>query len=109
MSGSFNQDAQGHWYINVTIEMRVATEAPNTRVGIDLGLESVITLSQPLADGGQKIEPPKFYRESEETLAITTGEEDAEAHPQDRKTAERTGSTRLRRSRRNSGSSPLTM
>jgi transposase len=69
MSGSFNQDAQGHWYINVTIEMRVATEAPNTRVGIDLGLESVITLSQPLADGRQKVEPPQFYRKSEEKLA----------------------------------------
>lgn len=64
MSGSFNQDAKGHWYINVTVEMRVATSAPNTKVGIDLGLKSLATLSD-----GREIEAPKFYRKSEEALA----------------------------------------
>ena len=30
MSGSFNQDAKGHWYIDVTVEVRVANSVPNT-------------------------------------------------------------------------------
>jgi hypothetical protein len=32
MSGSFNQDAKGHWYINVTVEMRVANTPPTPRL-----------------------------------------------------------------------------
>ena len=68
-AGSFNQDARGRWYINAAIEIEEATHAPSTRVGIDLGLESVIALSHPLSDGTQKIEAPQFYRKSEEKLA----------------------------------------
>ena len=66
MSGSFNQDARGRWYINITVEMRGAAEAPNTRVGIDLGLDTLAGLSD-----GREIEPPKFYRKSEIALANT--------------------------------------
>jgi putative transposase len=64
MSGSFNQDSKGHWYINITVDMRVAAQAPNTRVGIDLGLETLAGLSD-----GREIEPPRFYRKNELALA----------------------------------------
>jgi len=64
MSGSFNRDSRGRWFINVTVEMRVAASAPNTKVGIDLGLDTLACLSD-----GREIEPPKFYRANEERLA----------------------------------------
>lgn len=64
-AGSFNQDSKGRWYINVPVEVATADHAPLTRVGIDLGLKSLATLS----DGG-KIEAPRFYRQSEAALAI---------------------------------------
>lgn len=63
-AGSFNQDAKGRWYLNVPIEVECATSAPISRVGIDLGLKSLATLST-----GEKIEAPRFYRASEEKLA----------------------------------------
>jgi putative transposase len=63
-AGSFNQDAKGHWYINIPIEVECADRAPNTRVGIDLGLDTLAGLSD-----GREIEPPKFYRASETRLA----------------------------------------
>jgi transposase len=59
MSGSFNQDAKGHWYINVTVEMRVANSVPNTKVGIDLGLETLAALS----DGSPDNEVPRLADE----------------------------------------------
>lgn len=64
-AGSFNQDSKGRWYINVRVEVAAADCAPLTRVGIDLGLKSLATLS----DGG-KIEAPRFYRQSEAALAV---------------------------------------
>jgi putative transposase len=45
-AGSFNQDACGRWYINLPIEVECADQAPNARVGIDLGLK---TLSAPIS------------------------------------------------------------
>lgn len=63
-SGSFNQDARGRWYVNIAVEMRVADAASNTRVGIDLGLDTLAALSD-----GREIEPPKFYRRNEIVLA----------------------------------------
>jgi len=64
MSGSFNQDSRGRWYINITVDVKVAAEAPVTRVGIDLGLKSLATLSD-----GREIEAPQFYRKNELALA----------------------------------------
>jgi putative transposase len=63
-AGSFNADSRGHWYVNVPIKAECATSAPNTRVGIDLGLEDLIAMSN-----GGKIEAPRFYRKSEDKLA----------------------------------------
>jgi putative transposase len=63
-AGSFNQDSKGRWYINCPVEVATADRAPFTRVGIDLGLKTLATLSD-----GRKIETPRFYRASEAALA----------------------------------------
>ena len=63
-AGSFNQDARGHWYINCPVEVETASVASIDKVGIDLGLASLATLST-----GEKIEAPQFYRKSETALA----------------------------------------
>lgn len=62
-AGSFSQDTRGRWYINCPVEVAEATATPNTRIGIDLGLKDLATLST-----GEKIEMPGFYRKSEEKL-----------------------------------------
>jgi IS605 OrfB family transposase len=64
-AGSFNQDAKGRWYINVSVEAECASSAPVARVGIDLGLKSIASLST-----GETIAAPRFYRKSEGVLAI---------------------------------------
>jgi len=63
-AGSFSQDSRGCWYINCSVDVAEATEAKNTRVGIDLGLKAFATLS----DGGE-IAIPQFYRKNEKKLA----------------------------------------
>jgi IS605 OrfB family transposase len=62
-AGSFNADAKGHWYLNIPVEVECAASAPTTRVGIDLGLHTMATLST-----GDKIEAPRLYRASETKL-----------------------------------------
>lgn len=64
VTGSFNADSKGRWYINCPVEIATADHAPLTRVGIDLGLKDLATLSD-----GRKIEMPRFYRNSEAALA----------------------------------------
>ena len=64
-AGSFNRDSRGRWYINVLAEVEVATAASIDKVGIDLGLKSLVALST-----GEKIATPRFYRTSEAALAI---------------------------------------
>lgn len=63
--GSFNQDNRGRWYINICVEMATAEAAPVSRVGIDLGLHDLATLSD-----GQRVEAPRLYRASEKKLAL---------------------------------------
>lgn len=63
-AGSFNADARGRWYLNLTVEVECADSAPLSRVGIDLGLKDLATLST-----GEKIEAPRFYRVGEAKLA----------------------------------------
>jgi putative transposase len=62
--GSFNQDARGRWYLNVTVKIATADRAPLSYVGIDLGLKTLASLST-----GGKIEAPRLYRASELKLA----------------------------------------
>lgn len=65
-TGSFSQDAQGHWYVNFQCEC-VDLDSTNSKeaVGIDLGLRTLATLST-----GEKVEARQFYRDVENELAI---------------------------------------
>lgn len=63
-AGSFNQDSKGRWYINLTIEVELPSDAKVGAVGIDLGLKDMATLSD-----GNAIPAMKFYRQSEQALA----------------------------------------
>jgi putative transposase len=63
-AGSFNADSRGRWYINVPVEVPTAAVASIDKVGIDLGLASLATLST-----GETIKTPKFYRKSEISVA----------------------------------------
>jgi len=52
------------WYVSFSCEIdEPALAVIKTEIGIDVGLSSLITLSN-----GEKIEPPKFLRESEDKL-----------------------------------------
>ena len=55
-----------HWYVSFAVEMDdiSCTEMTGKSIGIDVGLKSLITLSN-----GQQIEPPQFLRQSENKLA----------------------------------------
>jgi IS605 OrfB family transposase len=64
--GSFCEDSRGHWYINIPVEVPEATQATNTKVGIDLGTKTLATLSC-----GSKIAMPAFYRATEAKLAVS--------------------------------------
>lgn len=62
---SFAQDARGHWYLNLVLELPdIALRETRRAVGIDLGLKTLATLST-----GAKIEAPRLYRASEKRLA----------------------------------------
>ncbi len=63
-AGSFNADSRGRWYLNVSVEVECAASASLSRVGIDLGLKDLATLST-----GDKIVAPRLYRASEKKLA----------------------------------------
>ena len=62
-AGSFNQDSRGRWYINIPVEVHMRENAPQSAVGIDLGLKDLATLST-----GEKIEAPRNYRKHEARL-----------------------------------------
>jgi len=55
-----------HWYVSFSVEMDdiPCIEMTGKSIGIDVGLKSLITLSN-----GQQIEPPQFLRQSENKLA----------------------------------------
>lgn len=65
-TGSFSQDAQGRWYINLQCEVADFEPSQGTQaVGIDLGLQTLATLSD-----GSEIESRRFYRDLEPHLAV---------------------------------------
>jgi putative transposase len=55
-----------HWYVSFSVEVDdiPCTEMTGQSIGIDVGLKSLITLSD-----GKQVEPPKFLRKSEKKLA----------------------------------------
>lgn len=63
--GSFNEDSQGKWYINITCEVQEALSDSTQSVGIDLGLKTLATLSD-----GNKIENAREYSQLEGKLAV---------------------------------------
>jgi putative transposase len=54
------------WYAIFTCELNIKAEKVpvKTKTGVDVGLSALITLSN-----GKQVEPPRFYRKSEEKLA----------------------------------------
>jgi len=64
LSGSFSQDAQGHWYVNLACEVsKIDTHHTVEDVGIDLGLKTSAALSD-----GTVIDNTAEYRKLEEKL-----------------------------------------
>lgn len=63
-SGSFSEDADGRWYINLTCRVPADRDAGNGDVGIDLGLKDFAALSD-----GTKISNPRHLRKSAASLA----------------------------------------
>jgi IS605 OrfB family transposase len=64
-AGNFNEDARGHWYFNVVVEVEADIPAGQDSIGIDLGLKETATCSD-----GTKLEAGRFYRDQQEKLAI---------------------------------------
>jgi transposase len=60
VTGSFNQDGQGRWYVNLQLKFEV--DEPQAegerRIGIDLGLKTQATCSD-----GEKLERPNLTKE----------------------------------------------
>ena len=63
-SGSFSQDADGRWYLNLVCEVADDLPAGTGEVGIDLGLKEFAALST-----GEKVENPRHLRKSAAKLA----------------------------------------
>lgn len=65
LSGSFSQDAQGHWYVNLACEVaKIDTRHTVEDVGIDLGLKTSAVLSD-----GTQIDNSSEYKKLEEKLS----------------------------------------
>jgi putative transposase len=63
--GCFVEDARGRWWVCFHVEVDNLPAAPNTPVGIDLGLKTLATLST-----GVKIDAPRTYRLWEDKLIV---------------------------------------
>lgn len=65
LSGSFSQDAQGHWYVNIVCEVNKLEHKHQVEdIGIDLGLKTSAVLSD-----GTIIENNKEFNKLQEKLA----------------------------------------
>ena len=64
-TGSFCQNKQGRWYVNLTcrVEKKISRTPTNQYVGVDLGLKTTATYSD-----GSKFEGGRHYRQLEESL-----------------------------------------
>jgi len=63
-SGSFTQDSQGRWFVNLPVEVGSLESAGGDAIGIDLGLKELAVLSN-----GEKIGYPSHYRRMEARIA----------------------------------------
>lgn len=65
LCGSFNEDSQGRWYINIICEVEKTEQTQlESSIGIDLGIKTLATCSD-----GTKIENPKVLSKYAEKLA----------------------------------------
>jgi len=64
-SATIKQESDGHWYVVFVSHVEIPDAAPayDQPCGLDLGLETFLTL-----DNGTKINPPKFYRKGQRKL-----------------------------------------
>ena len=67
LSSSFNQDSQGHWYINVVIEIKDKPIRNSSReIGVDLGLKTFAVTSD-----GEEFKSNQYYRRTEKQIGKT--------------------------------------
>jgi IS605 OrfB family transposase len=66
VTGSFNQDSEGRWYVNLQFKMERSESQPqgDRRIGVDLGLKTQATCSD-----GVKLERPNLTKKYEKELA----------------------------------------
>jgi transposase len=64
-SWEFSADARGRWYVNIQVELPEPEKRNAPPLGIDLGLKSVVALSN-----GFKIAAPRLYRQEEKQLGL---------------------------------------
>lgn len=63
---TIKRDSVGDWWATFSCELPdVPTKEPKTAIGVDVGLEKLVTLST-----GESIEPPKFLRKSERDIEV---------------------------------------
>jgi len=64
-SATIKQEADGHWHVTFVSHLELPGAPPtcDSPVGMDVGLESFVTL-----DNGVKVKPPRFYRKGERKL-----------------------------------------
>ena len=63
-AGSFSQDSQGRWFINLPVHVESLESTGCDAIGIDLGLKDLVTIST-----GEKIEHQRWYRKMEPRIA----------------------------------------
>ena len=64
-SVSFNEDAQGHWFVNFMCEVPAIPQVGTLELGIDLGIKTQATLSD-----GRKFERENLTKKYEDRLAM---------------------------------------
>lgn len=86
------------WYVSFSVEMdaQPPLEPTGQSIGIDVGLKSLITLSN-----GDQIEPPKYLRQSEEKLAKAQRELSRKKKGSNNQDKQRTEVARIHRHIRN--------
>ena len=71
-SATIKQESDGHWYVVFVSHIEIADAVPlcDQPCGIDLGLESFLTLASNDGNNGTKVKPPKFYRRGQRKLKL---------------------------------------
>lgn len=92
-SATIKREPSGHWFVTFVAHLElpdVEVRPGDAPVGIDVGLESFVTL-----DSGEKVKPPKFYRRAERKLRrlqrrVSRSEKDSRARSKRKRQLART-------------------